>query len=173
MIEDDPDALFRRDDIERMRVNKTPELKRVVVAVDPPASFNAKSNACGIVVAGLGEDGHAYVLADLSLERARPVQWAQKVVAAYHKFEASRVVAEVNQGGAMVEQVLREVEPSALLPRGTCQGGQAPAGRTGGGACTSRAACITPEAFRRWKMKCAVSSKMAAAPTGWMRWSGR
>lgn len=112
LIEDDPDALFRRDDIEHLRVSAPPELTRVVVAVDPPASFNAKSNACGIVVAGLGADGHAYVLADLSVERARPAVWARKVVAAYENFNASRVIAEVNQGGAMVEQVLREVAPS-------------------------------------------------------------
>ncbi|MBG1232232.1 DNA-packaging protein [Aestuariivirga litoralis] len=111
LIEDDPDALFRRDDIERLRMNAAPELKRVIAAVDPPASFNARSNACGIVVAGLGLDGHAYVLADLSVERARPAQWARKVVSAYENYNASRVVAEVNQGGAMVEQVLREVEP--------------------------------------------------------------
>ena len=87
LIEDDPDALFSRDDIERLRVTTVPDLKRVVVAVDPPASFNAKSNACGIVVAGLGADGHAYVLAHLSLERARPVHWANKVVAAYHSYK--------------------------------------------------------------------------------------
>ena len=86
-------------------------LKRIVVAVDPPASFSAKSNACGIVCAGLGEDGRAYVLADGSVAGARPGTWAKKVVNLYERFKASRVVAEVNQGGAMVEQVLREVAP--------------------------------------------------------------
>lgn len=111
MLDDDPDALFKREDVDRLRVVSSPPLKRVVVAVDPPASFNAKSNACGIVVVGLGDDGHCYVLADASLERASPKRWAEKVKAVYETYNASRIVAEVNQGGAMVEQVLRQVAP--------------------------------------------------------------
>lgn len=110
LIEDDPDALFKRADIDRLRVKQAPDFMRVVVAVDPPASFNAKSNACGIVVVGLGADGHCYVLADASLERARPKQWAEKVASVFHDHKASRVIAEVNQGGAMVEQILRQVD---------------------------------------------------------------
>ncbi len=110
VIEDDPDALFRRADIDRLRVSSAPPLKRVVVAVDPPASFNAKSNACGIVVAGIDDKGECYVLADASLERASPKRWAEKVVAVFRAHDASRVVAEVNQGGAMVEQVLRQMD---------------------------------------------------------------
>jgi phage terminase large subunit-like protein len=111
LIEDDPDALFRRDMIENARVSCAPELKRVVVAVDPPAGFGAKNNACGIVCAGLGADGRCYVLDDCSVHGARPAQWAKKIVALYHARQACRVVAEINQGGAMVEQVLREVDP--------------------------------------------------------------
>lgn len=111
MIDDDPDALFKREDIDRLRVPVAPVLKRVVVAVDPPASFNAKSNAYGIVVVGLGENSECYVLADASLERASPKRWAEKVKAVYEAHGASRIVAEVNQGGAMVEQVLRQVAP--------------------------------------------------------------
>ena len=114
VIEDDPDALFKRADIDRLRVVSAPELKRVVVAVDPPTSFNAKSNACGIVVAGIDQHGVCYVLADASLERASPKRWAEKVAAVFESYNASRVVAEVNQGGAMVEQVLRQV--NADLP---------------------------------------------------------
>lgn len=108
LIEDDPDALFKRADIENLRVAEHGDLKRIVVAVDPPASFNARSNACGIVAAGIDAQGHVYVLEDASLIRARPAQWAAKVLATYARHNASRVVAEVNQGGAMVEQVLRE-----------------------------------------------------------------
>ncbi len=111
MLDDDPDALFKREDVDRLRVLNAPPLKRVVVAVDPPASFHAKSNACGIVVVGLSEEGHCYVLDDASLERASPKRWAEKVKAVYETHGASRVVAEVNQGGAMVEQVLRQVAP--------------------------------------------------------------
>ena len=111
LIEDDPDALFRRGLIEAARVKDVPALRRIVIAVDPPASHGKRANACGIVCAGLGEDGIAYVLDDHSIERARPMQWAERVVALYHARQACRVVAEVNQGGAMVEQILREVDP--------------------------------------------------------------
>ena len=111
LIEDDPDALFQRDKIENSRLSHAPELRRVVVAVDPPAGFGAKSNACGIVCAGLGADGRCYVLDDCSAQGLRPAQWAKKIVALYHARHADRIVAEVNQGGAMVEQVLREVDP--------------------------------------------------------------
>jgi len=114
LIEDDPDALFRRALIEAARVKAAPELRRIVIAVDPPASHGKKANACGIVCAGLGVDGIAYVLDDHSLERAKPLAWAKRVAALYHARKACRVVAEVNQGGAMVEQVLREVD--ANLP---------------------------------------------------------
>ena len=111
LIDDDPDALFRRELIEQGRVKAAPDLVRVVVAVDPPASHGKKSNACGIICAGLGADGRAYVLDDQSVQGARPAVWAARVVALYHARQACRVVAEVNQGGAMVEQVLREVDP--------------------------------------------------------------
>ena len=112
LIDDDPDALFRRECLEAWRVRQAPELRRVVVAVDPPASHGRKSNACGIVCAGLGEDGRVYVLDDCSVHGVRPAQWAAAVVALYHGRKADRVVAEVNQGGAMVEAVLREVDAS-------------------------------------------------------------
>jgi phage terminase large subunit-like protein len=110
LIEDDPGAIFKRELIEAARVSVAPELKRVVVAVDPPAGFGKKNNACGIVCAGIGIDGRCYVLDDCSLQ-GRPAQWAAKIVSLYHARGADRVVAEINQGGAMVEQVLREVDP--------------------------------------------------------------
>jgi phage terminase large subunit-like protein len=111
LIEDDPDAIFKRDLIEAKRVSVAPELRRIVVAVDPPAGFGKKNNACGIVCAGLGIDGRCYVLDDCSAQGLRPAQWAKRIVALYHARGADRIVAEINQGGAMVEQVLREVDP--------------------------------------------------------------
>jgi phage terminase large subunit-like protein len=111
LIEDDSDAIFKREHIENTRVSVAPELRRVVVAVDPPAGFGKRNNACGIVCAGLGVDGRCYVLDDCSAHGLRPAQWARKIVALYHARKADRIVAEVNQGGAMVEQVLREVDP--------------------------------------------------------------
>jgi phage terminase large subunit-like protein len=111
LIEDDPESLFKRDLIEKGRVREAPALARVVVAVDPPASHGARSNACGIVCAGLGVDGRCYVLDDRTVTGVRPAQWASRVVSLYQARNADRIVAEVNQGGAMVEAVLREVDP--------------------------------------------------------------
>lgn len=110
LIEDDTNALFRRDMIEARRITQAPALSRIVVAVDPPASHSRRANACGIVCAGLGEDGRIYVLDDCSVQGASPARWAAAAVALYHARRADRVVAEVNQGGAMVEAVLREVD---------------------------------------------------------------
>jgi phage terminase large subunit-like protein len=112
IIADDPDAPFKRDWIERARVRAAPELRRVVIAIDPPAGKGPRGNACGIVCAGLGYDGRAYVMDDHSIKRASPARWAARAVALYHARRADRIVAEVNQGGAMVEAVLREIDPT-------------------------------------------------------------
>jgi len=112
LLEDRPDSLWPRALIERARVSAAPDLKRIVVAVDPPASSSARADACGIVVAGLSDAGHAYVLADLTRQGSRPLDWARTVIAAYRRFEADRIVVEVNQGGDMVDAVLRQVDAS-------------------------------------------------------------
>jgi phage terminase large subunit-like protein len=80
-------------------------LRRVVIGVDPPAGVGG--DACGIVAAGLGEDGIGYVLADLSVAGLTPEGWARKVAAAAQAWSADKVVAEANNGGKMVETVLR------------------------------------------------------------------
>jgi phage terminase large subunit-like protein len=115
LISDDPDALFGRDLLEQYRVKQAPELKRIVVAVDPPASIGEKASACGIVCVGLGRDDRCYVLADRSAKRLRPAQWARRVIDLAETWNADRIVTEVNQGGNMVEAVLREVDPNAAL----------------------------------------------------------
>ncbi|WP_082653327.1 DNA-packaging protein [Aureimonas sp. AU22] len=111
MIEAREDALFDRGAIDRMRVRAVPSLGRIVVAVDPPASSGRTSDACGIVAAGLGGDGTIYVLADRSRRGLKPPEWAAAAVSLYRELEADRIVAEVNQGGEMVEAVLRTVAP--------------------------------------------------------------
>ena len=85
-------------------------LVRIVIGVDPPAS--ASGDACGIVVAGLGRDGEAYVLADGSVEKARPEIWARAVARMADIWGADRVIAEGNQGGAMVKAVLHAAKIS-------------------------------------------------------------
>ena len=104
-------ALWSPDMIERSRIDAAPALTRVVVAVDPPVTGGPEADACGIVVAGLGTDGLAYVLADRSLHGASPEGWARAVAAAADEFNADRVVAEANNGGDLVGLVLRSVSP--------------------------------------------------------------
>jgi phage terminase large subunit-like protein len=120
MLFDEPEgALWPREILEKARVAAAPELKRVVVGVDPPAS--ADGDACGIVVCGLGADpgsgrgqAVAYVLADCTVSGLRPEGWARAVAQAAADWAADRVIAEKNQGGDMVESVLRSVD--AALP---------------------------------------------------------
>lgn len=121
LIADVDGALWKRDWIERARVKCAPELERIVVAVDPPAS--ATGDECGIVVAGRSVrvsdhnksdgDGGFYVLADLSLGGLTPAGWAARVMTAFADFEADAIIAEANQGGDMVKSVLQQAEANA------------------------------------------------------------
>ena len=77
----------------------------------PAGRRREKADSCGIVVAGLAEDRTVYILEDASCQGLRPMQWAQRVVAAYDRHGADRVIGEVNNGGDMVEAVLRQVAP--------------------------------------------------------------
>lgn len=104
-IDEVPGALWTRALLEQTRRLALPALARVVVGVDPKANA-ATDSETGIIVAGLGEDGHGYVLADHSLN-GTPEAWAQKVHTAYELHEADRVVVERNQGGDMVVSVLK------------------------------------------------------------------
>ncbi len=104
LLEDAEDALWKHDLIERCRTDRAPELKRVVIGVDPPASKGG--DACGIVAVGLGSDGKAYVLADHSVKGQSPEGWARAVSSAALAWDADRVVAEANQGGDMVVSTL-------------------------------------------------------------------
>ena len=116
ILEDREDALWTRAMIEAARVLQAPALGRVVVGVDPPAS-DGPGGACGIVAVGLGADGRIYVLEDATVEAARPARWAEAVVQVYHRHAADRIIAEVNQGGDMVEAVLREVDASIAITK--------------------------------------------------------
>jgi phage terminase large subunit-like protein len=110
LLDDLPGALWTRDMIEASRAKPPPRsfFKRVVIGVDPPASVGG--DACGIVVCGLGSDDLGYVLADLSVAGERPKGWARRVAAGAEAWGAQRVVAEKNQGGDMVEEVLRAAD---------------------------------------------------------------
>lgn len=111
LLHDNPFALWRREAIEATRVTVAPrQFRRIVVAVDPPASSGAGADECGIIVAGRGADGDAYILADLTLARASPARWGAVVVAAYHDHAADRVIGEVNNGGEMVTHVIQSID---------------------------------------------------------------
>ena len=108
VIEENAQSLWKRAWIDAARVTSAPELKRVVVALDPPVTATVASDACGIVVAGLGIDGRAYVLADRTIQGRETQVWARAALAAFDDFEADRLVAEVNQGGDLVAAVLKQ-----------------------------------------------------------------
>jgi phage terminase large subunit-like protein len=109
LIEDLPGALWTRTLLEECReAAASAAPARVVVGVDPPVS--AGGDACGIIVCALGEDGVARVLSDASVSKPSPERWARAVAQAARAWKADRVIAEANQGGAMVGSVLRAAE---------------------------------------------------------------
>jgi phage terminase large subunit-like protein len=112
IIEDAENALWQRNLIEANRCEIPQELGRIVIAVDPPASAGVTSDACGIVAAGKDNAGICYVLADRTLQRASPLEWAKAAIALYYALEADAIVAETNQGGDMVKSVIQNVDRS-------------------------------------------------------------
>ena len=111
MLDDMPGALWQRGMIEATRTSAHPELSRVVVAIDPAVSASESADETGIIVAGRDAKGHGYVLADAS-GRYAPAEWARAAIAAYGAHQADRIVAEINNGGDMVEATLRMIDPN-------------------------------------------------------------
>lgn len=109
-VEDVEDALWRRAMIRR--VQNVPALRRVVVAIDPAVTNEAGSDETGIIAAGMDAAGNGYVLEDGS-GRYRAEDWARRACAMFESHQADRIVAEVNQGGDMVESTIRAVRSSA------------------------------------------------------------
>jgi len=108
LLEDVPGALWKR---EWIRHAEPPDDMRVVVGVDPAVTSGEGSSLTGIVVAGHSVHfGRSWILADLSL-RATPDEWSALAVRAFHEYEASAIVAEVNNGGDLVSTVIRHVDP--------------------------------------------------------------
>ncbi len=107
LLEDVPGALWQRSMIQ---YKAAPEMERIVVGIDPSVSDSEDAARCGIVAAGKGLDGVYYVLADRSL-RASPDRWAHEAISLFHELKADRIIAEVNQGGKMVELTLRTIDP--------------------------------------------------------------
>ena len=116
LLEDTPGALwtYAMFSGEEFRLTSPPPMRRIVVAIDPAASTNEDSDETGIIAAGLGTDGRAYVLADATI-RAGPTEWARTAVGLYGSLGADRIIAERNNGGDMVEAVLRSVAPDVPI----------------------------------------------------------
>lgn len=109
VLEDNPGALWKASNIEKYRVRVAPAMRRLVVAIDPSVTSNPDSDETGIACGGLGEDGHGYVMADLSGVMPA-IDWARAAVAWYKGRGADRIVAEVNNGGDLVEMTIRTVD---------------------------------------------------------------
>ncbi len=103
-------AIWTRDVIQRNRRQEAPRLGRILVGVDPCISSKPGSDETGIIVGAMGHDKRGYVLADFSTY-GTPRQWAEKAVAAYDLYDADAIVAEVNQGGEMVENTIHSIRP--------------------------------------------------------------
>jgi len=118
LLDDAEGALWTTAQLEAARIAAPPEMDRVVVALDPAVTAGAEADECGIVVAGAVtrgpvQDWRAFVLEDASV-RGRPTDWARAAIAAMERWGAEKLVAEVNQGGDLVETVLRQIDP--LVP---------------------------------------------------------
>ena len=113
IIDEVDGALWTNALLDNTRVQECPPLIRIVVAIDPAVTSKPDSDETGIVVAGVTSDGHYYILEDVSL-RAGPDAWARKAVEAYYRWKADRIIGEGNNGGDMIEALLRQVDP--LIP---------------------------------------------------------
>ena len=111
ILDDAPGALWKLAQFDAARVDAAPDLRRVVVAIDPAVTAHEGSDETGIVVAGIGLDGRCYILEDLSGTYPAE-QWARRAVEAFRRWRADRIVCEVNNGGDLVEGTLRAVDRS-------------------------------------------------------------
>ena len=116
LVDDVPGALWTLSMLDGLRVQAAPDLARVIVAVDPAVTSGTESDETGIVVVGIGADGHGYVLADRSC-RMSPDGWARRAAQAYHEYEADRLIVEDNQGGEMVAFLLGTVDATVPIKR--------------------------------------------------------
>lgn len=104
-------ALWTPALLDQYRSGEFPPLKRVIIGVDPAITHHEESDETGIIVVGLGENNHAYVLEDLS-GRYPATTWGKIACEAYYRWKADRIVAEINNGGDLVESLLRSIDPT-------------------------------------------------------------
>ena len=109
LLDDTPGALWSHGIIDAARQAAARQLTRIVVAIDPAATSGEDADETGIIVVGKDTQGHGYVLADAS-GKYQPIEWAKLAITAYRAHQADRIVAERNNGGAMVEATIRTVD---------------------------------------------------------------
>jgi len=108
-LSDNPEALWKRSDIDNNKVKQIPELTYVVVGVDPAATSKEGSDDTGIIVAGKSKDGHFYILGDYTVHDTPP-KWGIAAITAFHKHQANKIIGETNNGGEMVEHTLKIID---------------------------------------------------------------
>ena len=123
LIDDVEGALWSRGIIEANRVATCPALIRIVVGVDPAVTSGENSDSTGIIVAGVSAEGHYYVLEDCTT-KASPDEWARVAVDAYHRHNADRIIGETNNGGDMIELLMRQVDPAVSYRKVTATRGK-------------------------------------------------
>jgi phage terminase large subunit-like protein len=109
IVEEVEGALWRQEQLAALRIDAAPEMARVVVAIDPAVTATARSDETGIIAAGIGADGKFYVLADVS-GVFTPEGWARRAHGCFVETDADLIVGEVNEGGDLIERMLRMVD---------------------------------------------------------------
>jgi predicted phage terminase large subunit-like protein len=108
-LSDNPEALWKRADIDNNKVREIPQLSYVVIGIDPSATSKSGSDDTGIIAAGRSPEGHFYILGDYTCHLT-PQGWGEAAITAYHKHQANTIVAETNQGGEMVEHTIKTID---------------------------------------------------------------
>jgi len=119
-------ALWTMETIEKWKTTDTPDMQRIIIAVDPSGAGdedNLDNDAIGIIVAGLGTDGNAYLLEDLTV-KAGPATWGKIATSAFDRHQADLIVAEMNYGGEMVKFVVRAAKPKVPFKKVTATRGK-------------------------------------------------
>ena len=126
VIEEAAGALWTRELLDRQRrgADESHDYALIVIGVDPPARSGPRADECGIVVVGRKSNGEIHVMADLTSQGETPGQWGARVGVAYRRYKANRIVAEINNGGEMVVEVLRQAEPNLPVRKVTATRGK-------------------------------------------------
>lgn len=123
VLEDIEGALWNMEIIEKNRVKEAPELVRLGVAIDPAVTSNKDSDETGIIIGGKAADGHIYILSDRS-GIYTPQGWASIAIAEYDRWKANWVIGEANNGGDLIETVIRNIDRSVNYQKVTASRGK-------------------------------------------------